>query len=238
MSTAVNPSPPPPSSDLHVTILGGGNVGSTLAKKLVQSNKFGSVKIAARDPTKTTSSIREKGVTNVVSVVAATPEALSTSNVVILAMPGLYEDEDIKSFIVSSLGDMTDKVILDATNPLGPYTEGLQVKTWEGGISSGEKLQQHLPNAKVYKTFNTVGVEHMREALGKEMLIAGDADPSYRAIAESVVAAVGFKPFYVGPIRYARSLEAMAELWIHMAIPGLGGRDTSRNFWFSISGDP
>lgn len=23
-----------------------------------------------------------------------------------------------------------------------------------------------------------------------------------------------------------------------MAIPGLGGRDTSRDFWFSISGDP
>jgi predicted dinucleotide-binding enzyme len=235
MSTAANPTPPS-SSELHVTILGGGNVGSTLAQKLVQSNKFGSVKIAARDPTKTTSSIQEKGVSNV-SVVAATPEALSTSNVVILAMPGLYEDEDIKSF-VSSLGDMTDKVILDATNPLGPYTERLQVKTWEGGISSGEKLQQHLPNAKVYKTFNTVGVEHMREALGKEMLIAGDADPSYRAIAESVVAAVGFKPCYVGPIRYSRNLEAMAELWIHMAIPGLGGRDTSRNFWFSISGDP
>ena len=50
--------------------------------------------------------------------------------------------------------------------------------------------------------------------------------------------AVGFKPFYVGPIRYARNLEAMAELWIHMAIPGLGGRDTSRNFWWSIGGDP
>jgi predicted dinucleotide-binding enzyme len=231
MSTAANPTPTS-SSDLHVTILGGGNVGSTLAQKLAQSNKFGSVKIAARDPTKTTSSIRAKGVTDGVSVVAATPEALSTSNVVILATPGLYEDDDINSF-VSSLGDMTDKVILDATNPLGPYTEGLQVKTWEGGISSGEKLQQYLPNAKVYKTFNTVGVEHMREALGKETLIAGDADPSYRAIAES-----GFKPFYVGPIRYSRNLEAMAELWIHMAIPGLGGRDTSRNFWFSISGDP
>jgi len=105
MSTAANPTPS--SSELHVTILGGGNVGSTLAQKLSQSNKFGSVKIAARDPTKTTSSIQEKGVSNV-SVVAATPEAFSTSNVVILATPGLYEDDDIKSF-VSSLGDMTDK---------------------------------------------------------------------------------------------------------------------------------
>ena len=78
----------------------------------------------------------------------------------------------------------------------------------------------------------------MKEASGKEMLIAGDPDPSQRAIAEAVVAAVGFTPFFVGPIRYSRNLEAMAELWIHMAIPGLGGRDTGRNFWFSIGGEP
>ena len=59
-----------------------------------------------------------------------------------------------------------------------------------------------------------------------------------RAIERVVVAGVGFKPFYVGPIRYARNLEAIAELWIHMAIPPLGARTTSRKFWFSISGDP
>jgi predicted dinucleotide-binding enzyme len=227
-----------PSSTLRITVLGGGNVGSTLAQKLAQSNKFASVEIAARDPAKTIASIQEKGIIdNDVRVVAATPDSLSPSHVVILATPGLYDDEDIKTF-ASSLGDMTDKIIIDATNPLGPFTDGLQVRTWEGGISGGEKLQLHLPKAKVYKAFNTVGVEHMREALGKEMLIAGDPDPSHRAIAEAVVKAVGFKPFFVGPIKYSRNLEAMAELWIHMAIPGLGGRDTSRNFWFSIGGDP
>lgn len=226
----------PSLSTLRITILGGGNVGSTLAQKLATSNKFESVEIAARDPVKTIASIQEKGIINV-PVVASTPDSLAASHVVILATPGLYGDEDIKSF-ASSLGDMTDKVIIDATNPLGPFSDGLQVLTWEGGKSSGEKLQLYLPKSKVYKTFNTVGVEHMREALGKEMLIAGDPDPAHRAIVEAVVAAVGFKPFFVGPIRYSRNLEAMAELWIHMAIPGLGGRDTSRSFWFSIGGDP
>jgi len=226
----------PSLSTLRITILGGGNVGSTLAQKLLQSKRFASVEIAARDPDKTTASILEKGIDDV-PVVASTPDSLAASHVVILATPGLYDDKDMKSF-ASSLGDMSDKVVIDATNPLGPFTDGLQVRTWEGGISSGEMLQLHLPKSKVYKAFNTVGVEHMREALGKEMLIAGDPDPSYRAAAEAVVAAVGFKPFYVGPIRYSRNLEAMTELWIHMAIPGLGGRDTSRNFWFSIGGDP
>lgn len=170
-------------------------------------------------------------------VVPASPESMLPSHVVILATPGIYGDEEMKAF-ASSLGDMRDKVIIDATNPLGPFTDGLQVRTWEGGISSGEMLQSHLPQSKVYKAFNTVGVEHMREALGKDMMIAGDPDTSYRAMAEAVVAAVGFNPFYVGPIRYSRNLEAMAEMWIHMAIPGLGGRSASRNFWFSIGGDP
>ena len=78
----------------------------------------------------------------------------------------------------------------------------------------------------------------MAAALGKDMMIAGDPDETSRKIVEEVVAGVGFKPFYVGPIRYARNLEAIAELWIHMGVPPLGARTLSRNFWFSVSGDP
>ena len=166
-------------------------------------------------------------------------EILPQSQVVVLATRGLYDDDEMQQFCKESLGNiMDDTVIIDATNPLGEFADGLPTRLWEEGVSSGEKLQKFLPSARVYKSFNTVGLEHMKEALGKDMLIAGDPDPAYRGIVEEVVRGVGFKPFYVGPIRYARNLEAMAELWIHMAIPGLGGRETSRNFWFSISGDP
>ena len=217
-----------------MAIVGGGNVGTILAQKLKESNKFASVTIAARNREKTCIDVKAKGLD---INVAKMSNVLPNSQVVILATRGLYDDDDLEKF-AASLGDMTDVIIIDATNPLGEYSEGLPTRTWEEGISSGEKLQQFLPTAKVYKSFNTVGLEHMKEALGKDMLIAGDPDPSYRRIAEEVVKGVGFKPFYVGPIRYARNLEAMAELWIHMAIPGLGGRDAGRNFWFSISGDP
>lgn len=78
----------------------------------------------------------------------------------------------------------------------------------------------------------------MKAALGKDMMFAGDADEESQTIVSEIIKGVGFKPFYVGPIRYARNLEALAELWIHMAVPPLGGRTTSRDFWFSISGDP
>ena len=47
-----------------------------------------------------------------------------------------------------------------------------------------------LPTAKVYKSFNTVGVEHMKEALGKDMMIAGDGDEASLKLVEEVVASL------------------------------------------------
>jgi len=215
-----------------IAVLGGGSVGTTLAKALSDSGK--NVVIAARDPDKAKQQLAEAKLSEL--TVEAMAEGLSTSDVIILATPGKHDDQGIRDF-AASLGDMSGKIILDATNPLGPFAEGLNVR-WGQLKSGGEILAEALPTAKVYKTFNTVGVEHMKYALGKDMMIAGDGDEASRKIAEDVVKAVGFKPFYVGPIRYARNLEAIAELWIHMAVPPLGARNTSRNFWFSISGDP
>lgn len=48
--------------------------------------------------------------------------------------------------------------------------------------------------------------------MGKDMMFAGDADEISQKIVAEVIKAVGFNSFYVGPIRYARNLEAMAEL--------------------------
>lgn len=217
---------------MKIAILGGGGVGSTLASALLKNGM--NVVIGSRDPAKTMAQLMERDLNKL--PVQAMNEALETSKVIILATPGLHEDQAIEDF-AKGLGDMTDKVILDATNPVGPFQDGLNVR-WEQGTSGGEVLAKALPTAKVYKTFNTVGVEHMEAALGKDMMIAGDPDEESRKIAEMVVEKVGFKPFYVGPIRYARNLEAFAELWIHMALPPLGARNTSRKFWFSISGDP
>lgn len=67
--------------------------------------------------------------------------------------------------------------------------------------------------------FSTVGVEQLAAPDGAliggqqlTMLLAG-GPPERRGEAEAVVAGVGFAPKYVGPIRYARNLDAIAELW-------------------------
>ena len=72
----------------------------------------------------------------------------------------------------------------------------------------------------------------------EDMLVAGDERDEFKSVALSIVEAVGFKPRYVGPIRYARNLEAIAELWIHLAVPPAGDtkEDWGRNFNFALHG--
>ena len=145
---------------------------------------------------------------------------------------------------------MDGKIVIDATNPLGPYP-GLEMRIWELGTSSGEILAAALPKSYVYKAFNTIGADHMQDATGSNiprhdpvksgpltMLIAGAEDKMQRAVVEDVVAGVGFAPKYVGPIRYARNLEALAELWIHLGVEGAGETKEAwgRNFHFQVIG--
>ena len=66
-----------------------------------------------------------------------------------------------------------------------------------------------------------------------KLLFAGPSEQ--REAAAQVISAVGFTPTYVGPIRYSRNLEAIAELWIHLAIPGIGSPE---NWGFTFHFEP
>jgi hypothetical protein len=61
-----------------------------------------------------------------------------------------------------------------------------------------------------------IGQRHMADPSGPlgilDMMYAGTADPAARATMAAVISAVGFHPVYVGPIRYSRNLESIAEL--------------------------
>jgi 8-hydroxy-5-deazaflavin:NADPH oxidoreductase len=102
------------------------------------------------------------------------------------------------------------------------------------GKSGGEVIAECLPHAHVFKAFNTIGVEHMAKPEGIQMMFAGP-DNDAKKVAEAIVAAVGFQPLYVGPIRYSRNLEAMAELWIHCSIPPLPAANWGGNWsWAKV----
>jgi len=62
----------------------------------------------------------------------------------------------------------------------------------------------------------------------------GDGDGD----SHGAISAIGYKPFYVSPMRYVRNLEAIAELWIHCAIPPMPAQYLGRHWTFSIAGNP
>ncbi|KAL4423168.1 hypothetical protein ABPG77_007821 [Micractinium sp. CCAP 211/92] len=223
----------------RVGVIGAGSVGSTLGRPLVASNRF-AVKYGTRDPSS------EKVATLLASQPGASadtiPATVDWAEVVILATPSWDPSktrEQVQS-LAASLGEgIKGKLLIDVVNGLSGWPA--LALGWEGGRSSSELLQEALPDTAVYKAFNTVGVEQLGAPDGSliggqqlTMLFAGPAER--RGEAEAVITGVGFAPKYVGPIRYARNLDAIAELWIHLSIPGAGDtpEDWGRNFHFQV----
>lgn len=231
-----------------VAIVGAGNVGSVLGAALL-ANGF-PIKYGVRDP----SAAKHKKLLKhqLGATLGTVPDAVAWADAVLLAVPGEFEDAEIVAAAAALGPAASKKIIIDATNPLCPYP-GLESRLWtRGGVSGGEVLAAALPDAAVYKAFNTVGAEQMGAADGRlipggspggalTMLFCGPGSPKERGVVETIIAGVGFAPRYVGPIRYARNLEAIAELWVHLGVPGVGvgeARDLSwgRNFHFQALG--
>jgi len=60
--------------------------------------------------------------------------------------------------VVQGLGDLTGKILIDATNPVLPDVSGLALGTT---TSAGEQVAGWARGAKVLKAFNTVGANIM-----------------------------------------------------------------------------
>jgi 8-hydroxy-5-deazaflavin:NADPH oxidoreductase len=124
--------------------------------------------------------------------------------------------------ILSTLGDLSGKIIIDVTNAMTFGASGLMEMAIES--SAGEMIQQWLPDSIVVKAFNTVGFHVIANpaAAGGPVsvpIVADDAEA--KATVAEIVQSVGFETVDVGPLRHARALEMMSMLYI---VPYLQGR--------------
>jgi len=139
--------------------------------------------------------------------------AVAGADIIVLATPWDATEE-----ILHGAGDLSNKILIDCTNPIAP---GLQGLTHGRDISGGEQVAAWAPAARVVKAFNTTGASNMANAdYGDEklaMFYCGDDDGA-KAIVHDLVAELGFDPVDSGPLYIARYLEPMAMLWIDRAI--------------------
>ncbi len=202
---------------MKIGIIGAGNVGGTLGVRWAQGGH--AVVFASRDAG--SESVKNLVAKAGASARAATvPEAAAQSDVLLLATPW-----DSTRQALGSAGDLTGKVLLDATNPLAPDLSGLMIGTT---TSAGEQVAQWAPGARVVKILNTVGFNIMdNPQFGQErpvMFYCGDNGEAKRIAAE-LASELGFGPIDAGPLTQARLLEPFALLWISLALVHGQGRE-------------
>jgi 8-hydroxy-5-deazaflavin:NADPH oxidoreductase len=205
---------------MKVAIIGVGNVGGTLAKKL--GAKGHSIFLGTRNPNDQEIILLAKEIGSHASVHSAN-EAAQKAEVVLLATPWGATEQVVKSLKDSIAG----KVLIDCTNPLENDLSGLEVGHTNSG---GELVQSWALQSLVYKSFNTTGFNIMADPVleGRNTIMFYCSDDKiHRHSVGEIIKDVGFEAMDVGPLATARLLEPFALLWIQSAFKYGMGRDYS-----------
>ena len=142
---------------------------------------------------------------------ATSPEAaVKEADIVVLAVPGMMVAD-----ITRGLGDLSNKIIIDPTNPLKR-----KLMTFQHGVdtSNTEIIQEIAPDADVVKAFNTLNWKTMVDPASAggpvSIPLAGDSRRAKKTVAK-LVEGMGLEPIDVGGVENARWLEGMLILWIN-----------------------
>lgn len=197
-----------------IAIIGAGNVGGTLGKRFAEVGYevFYGVPNPAEYENK-----------NLAGTIGTVSEAAKNADVILLAVPFGAVEEALKN-----CGDLTGKIVIDATNPLTMGENGLSLTV--GFESSGaEKVVELAKGAKVVKCFNQTGFNNMADPNNSMMFVCGN-DAEANETVRKLAGKIGFDALAIGGITNARLLEPLAMLWIHLAF----NTELKQDFAFAI----
>jgi predicted dinucleotide-binding enzyme len=197
---------------MRIGIVGSGNVGATLGRRFAEAGH--AVAFGTRRP----ESEEMRDLARIPGArVTSQLDAAQSSEAVLLATPW-----QATATILSGLGNLAGKIVLDCTNPLLANLEGLELGTT---TSAGEQVAAWAPGARVVKIFNTIGYNIMANPAfpgGPATAFYCGDDAAAKSSARDLAASIGFDPLDAGPLRQARVLEPLALLWISLAFGGQG----------------
>jgi len=194
-----------------VAVIGTGNVGMALGTEFAGLGHTVIYGSRTPDAAKTAELV---GKTKNAS--AALPaDAAAGADAVILAVPGMVTEA-----VVNALGDLSGKIIIDATNPL-IFAGNPPTVTYGTDRSLGEIVQEAHPDAFVVKAFNTIGWPLMIDPPVPAPIIpvAGENAEAKAQVAEWVHA-MGIDTVDVGGIYHARVTEYMTVMMLNNEFSG------------------
>lgn len=181
-----------------IAVIGTGNVGMALGSEFAGLGH--TVIYGSRSPLslKTLDLVTKTGK----GASAALPaDAAAKSDIVVLAVPGM-----VTGAVAEGLGDLSGKIIIDATNPLKRESEALQ---FEYGVetSNGEIVQAIHPDAHVVKAFNTISWQQMMDPEADNtppvVPLAGNNKKAKEKVA-GFARAMDLEPVDLGELEYSR----------------------------------
>ncbi len=180
-----------------IGILGAGRVGTALARRAVAAGY--EVRVATAKPAAEIALLLE-----IMAPGARADEAqavIAGSDIVILALP-LSKYRALRPELFAG------KVVVDAMNYWAP-TDGV-IPEFEGNRSSSEVVQDHLPGARLVRSFNHMGYHEIDEAARpagdpqrRALALAGD-DGEARDLVAGFIDRIGFDPVDAGPLAASR----------------------------------
>jgi len=185
---------------MNITIIGAGNIGTTLGNKWAQAGH--QITYGVRNP----ADPKHAGLN-----VAPIPEALDGAEIILLSLPGAGVAEFAAQFGAS----LAEKIVIDATNnPRSPVMNNL------------EPLQSAAPDAVLVRAFSTVGWENFADPqLGGQQIDLFYAGAEFaRPAAEQLIGEIGLRPVCLGGLDAVPALDGLTRAWFALAFGQAKGR--------------
>jgi predicted dinucleotide-binding enzyme len=197
---------------MTIAIIGSGNVGGALAQSFIKATHtvLMGVRLPLSDKSlKLATVIGEDRFTSV-------EYAAKQADVIIITTP----PEAVLS-LIPQLGDISNKMIIDATNSVRTKPEGYP--------TAYHAIKEKTGSDRVVKCFNTTGFENMLNpvynGVGIDMFCAGN-NKEAKAITTKLATDIGFATCYdFGGDDKVQLLEQLALSWINLAIIQGHGRN-------------
>jgi NADPH-dependent F420 reductase len=197
-----------------VAVIGTGNVGGALGPRFA---KLGyNVIYGSREPER--ADVKELVArTGLGTRAMSSLDASNLADLIVLAVPWRAAES-----VVTGMGDLDGKIIIDAVNPLRLGDDGLLEMAVD--TSAAEHIQSWAPGARVVKAFSTMGSRIMADPSAGggpvTVALASDDDDALEQVGQ-IAERMGYPTVDVGPLRNARHLEGMVVL---MVVPAMEKR--------------
>ena len=195
-----------------ISIIGSGGMAAAIAGRTAKAGH--TVEVISRDAAKA------RALADRLTAPASTGNygTVPAGDIVILAVP--YGSA---AAVVAEYGNALDgKVIIDITNPVSKDATGLVTPA---GSSGAQEIAKSAPaSAHVVKAFNTLFGPVLAQREHLDAFIAAD-DAEAKARVSTFIESLGLRPFDVGGLHMAATLEALGLMLIGLAKNGAGSFD-------------